>query len=590
LVACEIVVKLLEAWVFVPILAVVLSAALSQAGRIAVSNRDILDFLRSPPGLLYAAVLSAGAMAMFLWEQAGIMSLVSMTSSPQRPALKQILRSALRMTWRVAQLGLVMAALLAMALSPFVLLAVLTYGLLLSEHDINFYLSERPPVFWLAGGIGALLVLAALAAGIWLGVRWAFALPILLFENSFARAALRFSRTRVRGVGWRVGLLLIGWLLGVLLLGTALEAGFRFFAARVLANAGEYPMARILLLLAAQAGLLAALSFLMIVGLALVTRRLYLFRSEQLDIAGLDRLHSAPEPAKPASLWTQLLGYLCIAFAVLAPMAFWADLSRHESTPPLARVTAHRGHSRAAPENTLSAIRKAVECGADYAEVDVQLTADGVVVLLHDSDLKRVASVPRRIGELTYNEVRKLDVGSYFDPSFAGERVPSLAEVINRFRERIKLNIEMKLYEPNGQLARAVARLVREHDFESDCLVSSFNYDALQEVKETNPRVRTGLIVAYALGDVSRLEVEALSVRANFLSDHLLRRAQGRGKEVHVWTVNDTRQMTRLLSRGVDNIITDDPDILIRVRDEWSRLTRTERLLLASRLLLGLDD
>jgi glycerophosphoryl diester phosphodiesterase len=271
-------------------------------------------------------------------------------------------------------------------------------------------------------------------------------------------------------------------------------------------------------------------------------------------------------------------------------LALWADLSRHEATPPLVRVTAHRGHSRVAPENTLSAIRKAVECGADYAEMDVQLTADGVVVLLHDSDLKRVASDPRRIRGLTYDVVRKLDVGSYFDPSFAGERVPSLAEVINLFRGRIKLNIEMKLYEPDQRLARAVARLIREQDFESDCLVTSFNYDALQEVKETNPRVRTGLIVAYALGDVSRLEVEALSVRADFLSDQVLRRAHRHGREVHVWTVNDTRQMNRLMHRGVDNIITDDPDILIRVRDEWSSLTRTERLLLASRLLLGLDD
>jgi glycerophosphoryl diester phosphodiesterase len=80
-----------------------------------------------------------------------------------------------------------------------------------------------------------------------------------------------------------------------------------------------------------------------------------------------------------------------------------------------------------------------------------------------------------------------------------------------------------------------------------------------------------------------------LSVRAEALSDEVLREAHRRGKEVHVWTVNDARQMARLMKRGVDNIITDDPDILIRARDEWASLTGSQRLVLASRLLLGLD-
>src|SRR5262249_17547988 len=104
-----------------------------------------------------------------------------------------------------------------------------------------------------------------------------------------------------------------------------------------------------------------------------------------------------------------------------------------------------------------------------------------------------------------------------------------------------------------------------------------------------NPRLRTGLIVAHALGDVSRVEVDALSVRADFLSAELLRAARRRGREVHVWTVNDPGEMTRLMKRGVDNLLTSDPDLAIRVRDDWASLTGAERLVLASRLLLGLD-
>jgi glycerophosphoryl diester phosphodiesterase len=589
LIIFDVLFKLLEAWVFVPGVAVVLAAILNRAGHIAVSNRDVLDFLLSPSGLLYAALFATVTAALILLEQAGIMVLAAMPGRVERPAAKLNLRAAFAKTWRVAQLGAVLVAALTLTLLPVVLLAAWIYRIFLSEHDIYFYLQVRPPAFWLAAGSGTVLLLAALATVTWLYVRWAFALPILLFEEQSARAALRASSARVRGVAWRVGSILLGCLLGALLLGTALEAGFRLFAAAVLENAGERSVGMILALLVAQVGLVATWSFVTVVALGLVTRRLYILRSEQLGVFRPGEREAAVGAEKLASPWNWRLAWLSLPLLLLVPLVLWANLSRYVADRPPVQVTAHRGHSRAAPENTLSAIRKAIESGADYAEVDVQLTADGVVVLLHDSDLKRVAADPRRVEDITFDELRKLDVGSWFDRAFAGERVPTLAEAIDQCRGRIKMNIELKFSGPGRQLARAVPRLVREKDFESDCLVTTFNYDALLEVKQHNPRVRTGLIIAHALGEVSRLEVDALSVRADWLSDDVLRAAHRNGKEVHVWTVNEAAPMARLIKRGVDNIITDDPDLLIRVRDEWTNLTPGERLVLASRLLLGLN-
>jgi glycerophosphoryl diester phosphodiesterase len=584
----EVLFKLVEAWLLVPAVAVVLAVIRSRAGHVAVSNQDVLAFLLTPLGLLYAALFSTAAVALLLFEQAGIMVLAARTGTSEHPPFKQTLRAAFGKSLRIVQLGAVQAGLLALALVPFVLLAVLTYGIFLSEHDIYFYWKNRPPVFWVAAGIGGLLLLAALAVSTWLYVRWAFALPILLFENQFSRAALRASRERVRGQGWRVGFFLLGWLLGVLLLGMVLEAGFRLFAAAVLDNAGERPVTLILLLVA-RGALLATLIFVLVIGFGLITRRLYLLRSEQLGLFSKDGWQTVPGTEKPISSRGRRLAWLSLLVCLLAPLALWGSLSQYLTDRPPVRVTAHRGHARAAPENTLSAMRKAIESGADYAEMDVQLTADGKVVLLHDRDLKRVAGVSRRLDELSYDEVRQLDVGSWFDPIFAGERVPTLAEVINLCRGKIRLNVELKFFGPDQRLAQKVADLVHEQQFESDCLVTSLNYDALQEVKRHNPYLRTGLIVAHALGDVSQLEVEVLSVRADFLSDELLRSAHRLGREVHVWTVNDARQMTRLIKRGVDNIITSDPDLAIRVRDKWASLSGPERLVMASRLLLGLD-
>jgi len=581
--------KLAQGWLIVPAVALVLAAVLAGAGHIAVSNRDILDFLLTPAGLLYAALFGTSAVAMLLFEQAGVMVLAALAGAANPPPLNQTLRATFQRSLGVVRLGAVMLVLLALALVPFVLLAVLTYNVLLTEHDIYFYVKDRPLVFWVAAGIGGLLLLAALAVSAVLYVWWAFALPILLFENRSARAALRASRARVRGVAWRVGFILVGWSAGVLLLGAAAEAVFRLFATAVLATSGERPIIPLLLLLLVQGALVATLSFVFVTGLGLVTRRLYLLRSEQLGLYRPDEGQGAPGQEKPPSPWNWRLAWLSLPLFAVAPLVLWANLSRYTVDRPVVQVTAHRGHSRAAPENTLSSLRRAIASGADYAEVDVQPTADGVIVLLHDRDLKRVAGVSRRLGELSYNEVRKLDVASWFDPAFAGETVPTLAEVINLARGRIKLNLDLKFFGPDRRLAAEVARLVREQEFESDCLVTSFDYDALLEVKRNNPRLRTGLIVAHALGDVSRLEVDVLSVRADFLSDNLLRAAHRLGREVHVWTVNDPRQMTQLIKRGVDNLITSDPDLAIRVRDEWADLTGTERLLLASRLLLGLD-
>jgi glycerophosphoryl diester phosphodiesterase len=589
LILYEVLFKLAEAWLLVPAGAVAVAVILSRAGHVAVSNHDILDFLLTPLGLLYAALFGAASVALLLLEQAGIMVLATRSDPVERRTRRQTLRAAVHKSLRIAQLGAVQLALLALALAPLALLAALTYGILLTDYDIYFYLKDQPPAFWVAAGIGGLLLLAALAVAAFLYVRWAFALPIVLFENQSPRTALRASRERVRGAGWRVGLILLGWVAGVFLLGAVVEAGFRLVAAAVLDNAGERPVARILLLLLTQGGLLIGLSFVLVVGLGLVTRRLYLARSEQPSPSPPDGRGAESGAGKAAAPWSWRLAWLALPLLLLAPLAVWANLSRYLADRPPVQVTAHRGHARAAPENTLSAMRKAIESRADYAEMDVQLTADGVVVLLHDRDLKRVAGVSRRLDELSYAEVRQLDVGSWFDPAFAGERVPTLDEVISLCRGKIRLNIELKFFGPDRRLAEQVADIVGKRGFESDCLVTSLNYDALLEAKRCNPRLRTGLTVAHALGDVSRLEVDALSIRADFLSDDLLRAAHRHGREVHAWTVNDARQMTRLMKRGVDNIITSDPDLAVQVRREWLGLSPPERLVLASRLLLGLD-
>ncbi|MEX0793511.1 MAG: glycerophosphodiester phosphodiesterase family protein, partial [Pirellulaceae bacterium] len=418
-------------------------------------------------------------------------------------------------------------------------------------------------------------------------------LPIVMFENMRAHAALLDSRNRTHGILWRIGLVLLGWIISGVLTGLALLAGYRVLANLVMGQPTQFPVIRILLLLMLQGAILGAISFVTVVGQGLLTRRLYLDRNHQLSLPCHKVWDSAPPSAAIDSIWVRRFVLLLLAVVVVAPVALWADLPQYLKEPKPVEITAHRGHSRAAPENTLAALQAAIDSGADYSEIDVQLTADGEVVLLHDRDFRRLARDSRQLAEVTLAELQEIDVGSWFDPKFADERVPTLQQAIDLCYGKMKLNIELKYYgtEPDvAPLVEATTEVVRRNGFEDQSLITSLRYPACEEVRRIKPNFRTGLIVTHALGDISRVDVDALVVRADFLSERLLFAARRLDREVHVWTLNDPRQIRRFINRGVDNIMTSDPDLGIRTRDEWIEMDATQRAIVAARVLLGLRN
>ena len=190
---------------------------------------------------------------------------------------------------------------------------------------------------------------------------------------------------------------------------------------------------------------------------------------------------------------------------------------------------------------------------------------------------------------MTLAEVREVDINGKFGPKFSHERIPTLKEVIALARDRIKVQIELKFYDRERKLAGDVARLVAAENFESQCVVSSLHYDGLQEARRVNPRLRTAAIITFSIGDIDRLEVDGLSVNAKHLSNRLIRTVRSRHKDLYAWTVDDPKTMVTLMERGVPNIVTNRPDLLIGLRNEFEGLTDIERRLLAVHYLLGLE-
>lgn len=229
-------------------------------------------------------------------------------------------------------------------------------------------------------------------------------------------------------------------------------------------------------------------------------------------------------------------------------------------------ITSHRGNSSVAPENTVAAIKAAKEEHSDVAEIDVQLTADGHVVVIHDFTLSRFAKDPRRVIDLTLAELKELEVGSWFAEEFMGEKIPTLEEVIKEAGMGIKLNIELKPTNDEAQVAKAVIDILEEQRYEERVIISSLNIQALKEVKKIKPTLDVGYIVPVALGSFEFDEVfDFYSIEMSFLTKNLVEQIKNQGKEVHAWTVNSEEDMKRMQQLQVNNIITDDPILAQRV-------------------------
>lgn len=226
------------------------------------------------------------------------------------------------------------------------------------------------------------------------------------------------------------------------------------------------------------------------------------------------------------------------------------------------RIASHRGNSHVAPENTIPALDNAILAESDYAEIDVRQTKDGVLVLLHDTSLRRTAGVNQYIWELTYDEISHLDVGTWFDQKYKNTHIPTLEEAMIFCKGKIKLNIEVKIHGHEYRLEEKLVELIRKHEYEHQCIISSTNYNTLINIKLLNEELRTGYVLSAAYGDFyNKNFVDFFSIRFNFINKNVVENSHRVGKEVHAWTVNSSQELERMKSLGVDCIVTDRPTL-----------------------------
>jgi glycerophosphoryl diester phosphodiesterase len=274
---------------------------------------------------------------------------------------------------------------------------------------------------------------------------------------------------------------------------------------------------------------------------------------------------------------------LCVTDVVVVSVLLGA--LRHERP---VTVTAHRGGHLQAPENTVASIREAIAIGAHYAEIDVQLTKDGVLVVTHDRDFSRMAGVARKVWDLTYEEIRAIPLGARSAPEFRNEPAPMLDEVLTAVKDRIKLNIELKYYgEHQPNLAQRVVDEVQARGMADQVIIQCLEYEPLQQVRRLKPEIPIGYLLSVNARQPARLKVDFLGTALSRANGAYVRAAHRRGQEVHVWTVNTPEAMERMIDISVDSLITDRPAEALRLVRQYESLSPAERTLRQARAWLA---
>ncbi|MCA9177974.1 MAG: glycerophosphoryl diester phosphodiesterase membrane domain-containing protein, partial [Planctomycetales bacterium] len=519
--------KLIAFVALTPLVGLLFRVLLAASGDAVLSDVDIVRFFVGPAGWLCAVFGGGASLGVLALEQAALLAVIASrrTTGASLGVVDAVRFAAaraapiLRVTARIVWLSLLAAA-------PFLAGLAGAYFLLLREYDINYYLQERPPAFKLAIGIGAVLMVAMAATLLRLFSSWVFALPIVLFEDARAVDALRLSRQRAAGRRIKVLLWAFAWLAASMALSAMVTACVGLIGRSLVPRA------------TASLHLLAAAIGVSVIAWALLNLATSLLSTAAASVILLNlysELGASDGNSLPAIATNRTVGrgidiplnrtrlVAALVIGVLVALAIGVTLVNSVRLEDQVKIMAHRGASTEAPENTLAAIEKAIAAGADFVEIDVQETADDVVVVFHDSDMMKLAGSKLKIWESTLDELQVIDIGSWFDPRFGDERVPTLAEVLDLCKGKIHVNIELKYYGHDKQLVERVADLVDSRDMGSEVVVMSLNSGQVRRMRALKPDWKVGQVMSVSAGNLKRLPADFLAVNASFVNRNLVR-------------------------------------------------------------------
>jgi glycerophosphoryl diester phosphodiesterase len=574
--------------IFAPLLITLLDWGIFRGDRVIVGNEELYTWFFSPAGFTYLFIVLLITLTGLVVRYAGLFQIVTDHLLGREVSVKE---TALHIAPRIHILIKLCAVTIAGALLLLLPMAIglgAVYLIWLTEFDINYYILTTPPEWYRA------ITWAAIWSGVWAVtalITAACALPALPAYLDGKKTILQAIREvweapmkKTLKLIKTVAVASIIWISLRLLSDAVLLFSFYYLTDWLHTSMDSLRMAAFIIgtYLFLSLSLGTVISFFGFSMISVIVTKFYYSNTRptlEQEIPGLMRL--TRKTITLLTWWAKPLRLASLILVVLAggvAMSYFITGRAVEERQVL--NIAHRANALGAPENSIAALENSISVGADMAEIDVQMTADGTVVLLHDADLMRVAGDPRRIADITYDEISELHLltDQELPPDKIG--IPTLAEYLEASRDRIKLLIELKYYGYYPELAEETIRIVREHGMTDQVLIMSLSMPAVQQVMEIAPDFAVGYTSAVAAGDLVRLPVDFLAIFHQNVTPQLVAAYAERGRPLFAWTVNDAADMVRAIENGAGGLITDEPVLAGSIIREMSKLTRAERLLL----------
>ena len=565
LILFEILWKLVTLLVIAPACAGLIQLAIHLAKLKYLTTSNLLQFLRSPWTILLLAVLLLLAALYTLFEIAAVCTCFRQSRFQKvRTTLGRMVRSGLQSVLHFFRGGGPFLVLHLLVLIPLMQFSA-TSGIFTAmgiPDFLAYYMTKKE--FLLPIYVAAIILCCLLS------VRWVFSSVLFTQNQCSYRSARATSVQLVRGRFWQTFFSVLVWnccYFAVLLVFLCLITVVVLMVIRATgSNDLIMSQAMRILKLLIQIVLWSFSFFATPICMAHLTALLEK-RCVQMPEVVLPEPVPLSRSAKPFRRSTAVLTACCFTVAALGlNLSYVYSVFTGKANFRLAlfqnpTVMAHRGLSADAPENTLYAFSDAISVGADFIELDVQQTRDGVLVVMHDSNLKRTTGVNKDIWDVDYADIQNLDAGSWFDPAYANAKIPTLEETLQFVDKRAKLNIEIKpTKHGTDTLEQDVAELITQYQYTDACYVTSFSYGSLKKVKEVNPEIRTGYLMSVAYGQFYSLKyADAFSLNKVFVTSQVVNAAHQQGKQIFAWTVNSMSEVRSLCNLHVDSIITDDP-------------------------------
>ena len=556
----ELLYKFASMAVFKPLLTGVMKLALKAQGLSYLSDETIGTFIRSPLTWFFLLLIVLGMAFFTLFDICCIITCIHASFRKQAMPLLALMRKGLKTSLRVIYQRNIVMILYLLIIIP------MTHALVISGYITKFTVPQ-----FIVDYIMSHTWLAILYIGFWIyiGLRsfhWIYSLHYFCLENCNFKQARKRSWKLQKNHYWTDLIIVLGWsaacigiYYGVILSGSWLVSRVNQ-ALPTQDLFSSLTLSGISLLMDVCGALFFCFDlplFFICISLLFYYRKAAAGERIPRVFRDLDNAYRVTNTRWVKKIYMYRKRIIALSIVVVIGVNFaynFADRRGvlHMGLGNPVEVTAHRGYSAAYPENTIPAFKGAIQVGADWAELDVQQTADGEVIVMHDSNLKRTTGLDKEVWQVTWDEIKDLDNGSWFDKKYQTVRIPTLEEVLKVCRGKIHLNIEIK---PSGH-----DKDLKKYHMRDTCVVSSLKYDSLRKIKEADDSIETAYITSVSYGNFTDLEyADGYSVESTLLSKSFVNKAQKAGKQIYVWTVNSEERLEKVVGMGIDNVITDDP-------------------------------